>query len=126
MWARWWPITCASFLIPPDSMAVAAALRECRCALAGPGGMHPQASCPWPGRPGWSRARWKHMGRNEAKAHLQALGAKVAGSVSAKTSCVVAGPGAGSKLTRATELGIEVIDEAGVSSMLARVMVIDT
>jgi DNA ligase (NAD+) len=51
------------------------------------------------------------MDRNAAKAALQALGAKVAGSVSAKTTCVVAGPGAGSKLTTAEELGINVIDE---------------
>ncbi|RLQ23008.1 NAD-dependent DNA ligase LigA [Seongchinamella sediminis] len=58
------------------------------------------------------------MGRNEAKAALQMLGAKVAGSVSAKTSCVVAGPGAGSKLARATELGIEVIDEATFVALL--------
>ncbi len=59
------------------------------------------------------------MGRNEAKTHLQALGAKVAGSVSAKTTKVVAGPGAGSKLGKARELEIEVIDEAAFIAELA-------
>jgi DNA ligase (NAD+) len=51
------------------------------------------------------------MARNQAKAALQTLGAKVAGSVSAKTSVVVAGPGAGSKLAKATELDVRVLDE---------------
>jgi len=53
----------------------------------------------------------EQMDRNAAKAMLQSLGAKVAGSVSAKTSCVVAGEKAGSKLAKAEALGVKVLNE---------------
>lgn len=56
--------------------------------------------------------------RDEAGAHLEALGAKVAGSVSKKTSLVVAGEAAGSKLEKARELGIDVWDEAALLDFL--------
>lgn len=52
------------------------------------------------------------MGRNEAKALLQQMGAKVAGSVSAKTHIVIAGDSAGSKLSKAQDLGVAVMSEA--------------
>ena len=58
------------------------------------------------------------MGRDDAKQYLQALGGKVTGSVSAKTDCLVAGEKAGSKLTKAQGLGIDILDEAGFIELL--------
>jgi DNA ligase (NAD+) len=60
----------------------------------------------------------ENMSRDDAKAKLQQLGAKVSGSVSKKTDCVIAGPGAGSKLADAERLGVAVIDEAQFIALL--------
>ena len=58
------------------------------------------------------------MTRTEAKERLQRLGAKVSGSVSKKTTALIAGEAAGSKLTKAEELGVPVLDDDGLSSLL--------
>jgi len=60
------------------------------------------------------------MTRSEAKRRLEALGARVAGSVSGSTSAVIAGSEPGSKLERARQLGIEILDEHGLATLLAR------
>jgi DNA ligase (NAD+) len=79
----------------------------------------PSSNSPFAGKTVVLTGALELLSRNEAKARLQALGAKVAGSVSAKTDLVVAGPGAGSKLAKAEQLGIEVIDEARFLSLLS-------
>ena len=64
--------------------------------------------------------RLEHITREEASERLVALGARVSSSVSKKTSYVIAGAEAGSKLTRAHELGVPVLDEAGLAALLSR------
>jgi len=59
-----------------------------------------------------------NLTRDGAKQRIEAAGGKVAGSVSKKTSYVVAGEEAGSKLDKARELGVAVIDEAGLLAMI--------
>jgi DNA ligase (NAD+) len=105
------------FVDKPDNLAVVAALRD--------RGVHwddmtpdPGAGQPLAGETWVVTGTLDTMSRDGAKEALQALGARVAGSVSKKTRCVVAGHGAGSKLTRAQELDIEVIDEEGLLALL--------
>jgi DNA ligase (NAD+) len=65
------------------------------------------------------------MGRDQVKAQLQVLGAKVAGSVSKKTDYVIAGEKAGSKLAKANDLGVPVLDEAQAIELLASLNTVD-
>ena len=107
------------FFDSPSSLAVVAQLREVGVSwpdleLAG------AADLPLAGQIWVVTGKLEQLGRDDATAQLQALGARVAGSVSARTTCVVAGPGAGSKLGKAVELGIEVIDEGALLALLAR------
>ena len=78
----------------------------------------PQQNQPLVGQTWVVTGKLETLGRDNAKAHLQALGAKVAGTVSMKTTCVVAGPGAGSKLAKAEALGVEVVDEQSFLALL--------
>ncbi len=77
------------------------------------------ASLPLAGQTWVITGNLSEISRSDAKSHLQDLGAKVAGSVSAKTTALIAGPAAGSKLTKAQDLGIEIIDEAALLALLA-------
>jgi DNA ligase (NAD+) len=106
-----------AFFDDPHNREVIAALRA--------GGVHwrehaPQraAAGPLAGRTVVLTGTLASMTRDEARARLEALGAKVSGSVSARTGFVVAGSEAGSKLEKATALGIPVLDEAAFLALL--------
>ncbi len=106
------------FFDSESSMSVVAQLRE--AGVTWPDiEVTPEQALPLAGQTWVVTGKLEIMGRTEAKQYLQDLGAKVAGSVSSRTTCVVAGPGAGSKLGKATELGIEVIDEAAFVQRLS-------
>jgi DNA ligase (NAD+) len=83
------------------------------------GAAHTAASLPLAGKTIVLTGTLPALSRDEAKALLEAAGAKVAGSVSKKTDYVVAGEEAGSKLDKARELGVTVLDEQGMRDLLA-------
>lgn len=109
----------AHFFAEPHNREVIAALRD--------NGVHwpegaPQRSSDGPlaGQTVVLTGGLESMSRDEAGAKLEALGAKVSGSVSKKTSFVVAGEAAGSKLAKAQELGVDIWDEARLVAFLAQ------
>ncbi|MBP8081190.1 MAG: NAD-dependent DNA ligase LigA, partial [Arenimonas sp.] len=108
----------AAFFHEPHNRQVITALRE--AGVQWPEGAPQRAeSGPLAGQTVVLTGALSSMSRDEAGDRLGALGAKVAGSVSRKTSFVVAGEAAGSKLEKAVELGVEVWDEARLLAFLA-------
>ncbi|MBR6976466.1 MAG: NAD-dependent DNA ligase LigA [Ottowia sp.] len=107
----------SSFFAQPGSRALVQALRAAGVAWE-EGAPAKDAPQPLAGTTFVLTGTLPTMSREQAKERLQAAGAKVAGSVSAKTSCVVAGTEAGSKLDKARALGVRIIDEAAMLAML--------
>ncbi|MDM7950582.1 NAD-dependent DNA ligase LigA [Hydrogenophaga sp.] len=106
-----------TFFDQPHNREVVEQLRA--CGVTWPEG-EPAAQAPQPlaGKTFVLTGTFPTISREDAKAMLEAAGAKVAGSVSKKTDYVVAGAEAGSKLTKAQELGVAVLDEAGMLALL--------
>ena len=116
------PVVAASirvFFEQPHNREVVAQLRDCGIAWDEHDGAPPAAALPLAGCTVVLTGTLPTLTRDEAKALLEAAGAKVAGSVSKKTSAVVAGEEAGSKLDKARTLGIPVLDEAALRAWLA-------
>ena len=114
------PIVAASivaFFKEPHNRAVIEALREARAWVDGEA-KPVSAAGPLTGKTLVLTGTLPNMSRDEAKALIEAAGGKAAGSVSKKTDYVVAGAEAGSKLTKAEELGITILDEAGLMALL--------
>lgn len=100
-----------AFFADPENRGVAQELLHLGVAWEIPEGETGEPQTPLEGQTWVLTGTLERLTRNQAKAILTSLGARVAGSVSKKTACVVAGPGAGSKRTKAEELEIDLMDE---------------
>ena len=105
------------FFDQPHNREVVAQLRACGVVWE-EGAPAPTTPKPLSGKTFVITGTLPGMGRDEARDRIEAAGGKVAGSVSRKTNFVVAGAEAGSKLDKALELGVPVLDEAGLKEML--------
>ncbi len=105
------------FLAEPHNLEVVSTLRQAGVKWAEDGGMQQTAGI-LTGRTFVLTGTLPTLTRDAAKDRIEAAGGKVTGSVSKKTDYVVAGEEAGSKLTRAQELGITILDEAGLLALL--------
>ncbi len=115
------PVVAASihtFFAQPHNREVVEQLRA--CGIVWEEGEAQVASGPLVGKTVVLTGTLPTLSRDQAKDLLEVAGAKVAGSVSKKTDFVVAGTDAGSKLTKAQELGINILDESGLMSMLEK------
>ncbi|MFM9879447.1 MAG: helix-hairpin-helix domain-containing protein, partial [Burkholderiaceae bacterium] len=110
-------VSIRTFFAQPHNREVVEQLRA--CGLTWPeGAPTPQALLPLAGQTFVLTGTLPTLGREDAKALIEAAGGKVAGSVSKKTRYLVAGEEAGSKLDKARELGVAVLDEAGLKELL--------
>ncbi len=107
-----------TFFADPENRRVAEELLALGVRWETPEGKADEPQTPLEGQTWVLTGTLERLTRNQAKAILTSLGARVAGSVSKRTACVVAGPGAGSKRTRAEELEIELMDEEEFLSFL--------
>ena len=107
------------FFSVPENVAVVERLREAGVSLEQEGfGQEPEREQTLAGLTFVLTGTLEKYSRTEAGRRLKALGAKVSGSVSKRTSYVVAGAAAGSKLTKAQQLGVPVLDEAALDAIL--------
>ncbi|MEP7099608.1 MAG: BRCT domain-containing protein, partial [Burkholderiales bacterium] len=107
-----------TFFAQPHNREVVEQLRACGIQWKEDDGSADPAPKPLLGQTFVLTGTFPTMSRDEAKDRIEAAGGKVSGSVSKKTHFVVAGAEAGSKLDKATELGITVLDEAALLAML--------